>query len=354
MKTLQNWYTQQTEKNKLIFDSFQMGILQQFDLFITNFIKQNFFTKLFNKIFKKNFHYGYYIYGSVGRGKSMILNQFYKTIPIKEKIRLHFHQFMNEIHKELSIFNKQKDPLKIIAKQFKKKYKIIFLDEMHVSDIATAMILKKLFEKLFENGIYIVTNSNYHPDNLYSSGLMRERFLPAIELIKNKLNIISLDNTNDYRLLDQSINELFFIKHSFAREKLNNIFNNIRKTQPYTENSSLKVLGRSINYIKKSDNIIWLDFKIICGDNRSQLDYLYLIKKFNWFIISNIYPLNSSEMNVARRFTWLIDILYDNKCKLAISSEVPINEIYLNGEFINEFNRTISRLNEMKTIKYLS
>lgn len=354
MKTLQNWYIQKTKSKELVYDSLQMAILQQLDTFITNFNKQNPLTNLFRKYFSKNLCFGYYIYGSVGRGKSIILNQFYKTISEKQKIRLHFHQFMNNIHKNLADLNKQNEPLKIIAKQLKQKYKIIFLDEMHVSDIATAMILNNLFANLFANGVYIVTNSNYHPDDLYKNGLMRERFLPAIELIKYKLNVISLNGKNDYRLIDKSLNKLFLINHPHAVEELNQTFNKIRHNQHYTENTSIIVLNRAIPYIKKTSNIIWFDFKVICGDNRSHLDYLYLIKQYDWFIISNIYRLKPSDMNIARRFTWLIDILYDNNCKLVLSSTIAINKIYLQGEYVNEFNRTISRLNEMQTNKYLT
>lgn len=348
MKPLENWYLEQTRQKHLIFDNAQLAILQQLDVFIDKFSNQSFFKKLFSKPTKL----GYYIYGSVGRGKSMIMNELYLKIPESKKTRLHFHEFMYHIHQKLDKLKNHDEPLKLIAKELQEKYKIIFLDEMMVNDIATAMILKNLLDSLFNEGIYIITSSNDKPDTLYHDGLMRDRFLPAIELLNNKLNIISLNSPNDYRTINSSINELFIIKDHDFHNKLEIIFNSISEKKK-TSIEDVNILNRKINVVKRADKIIWFNFTVICGDKRSQLDYLELIKIYDWFIIENIYHITDNDKDIARRFTWLIDILYDNKKKLAISSVCELNEIYTQGELSFEFRRTLSRLTEMQTKEYI-
>jgi cell division protein ZapE len=224
---------------------------------------------------------------------------------------------------------------------------------MHVSDIATAMIMKRLLESIFANKIYIVTSSNYHPDGLWPNGLMRERFLPAIEVLKEFLNVRSLEAEQDYRLFNDSVNKLFIMNDTDALNKLNKIFEKINNNKQSKAKGKIEVCNRNINYIRQGNDVIWFDFNVICGDMRSQLDYLELIKKFEWFIISDICLLTVDKKDVARRFTWLIDILYDSNRKLAISTAVPFKDIYSRGDFANEFERTISRLEEMQTQEYL-
>lgn len=352
MKLLENWYVDQTKNNNLVFDTAQLAILQQFDQFITNFNQSGFLLKWFSR----PTCLGFYVHGSVGSGKSMIINAFYEQFPVEAKVRLHFHEFMQDIHQQLAELKNHDNPLQVIAANLKTQYKIIFLDEMHVSDIATAMILKNLFSALFAEEIYIVTSSNYAPDELYPDGLMRERFLPAIDLIKQKLTIIPLSSSSDYRLLHNSFNQLFFTNETNAsdyQQGLVKIFNSINQNNGYEEYGQIIIQSRAIDFVRKSNCIIWFEFKLICGDQRSQLDYLELIKKFRWFIIDKVYALESQDKDVARRFTWLIDILYDNQCKLALASSTTLEQIYSHGDFANEFTRTVSRLQEMQTKEYL-
>lgn len=347
--TLTKWYTTQISIGKLNYDLAQETLLTELEIFLNNFARQNFITRLFNK----NHKLGYYIYGDVGRGKSMIMNAMYQFTNTTRKTRLHFHEFMHDIHTQLAALTEVSNPLINIAKKLKQSYDIIYLDEMHVSDITTAMIMKGLLEALFANKIYIVTSSNYHPDGLWPNGLMRERFLPAIETLKEWLIIKSLNSQQDYRLFNNSFNDLFIHSdnhHSHAA--LDKIFNSLESGN-YIETTPIKVCNRDIAVIKRSDDAVWFDFSVICGDMRSQLDYLELSETFNWFIISNVYQLDANNKDIARRFTWLVDILYDNNRKLALSSTVPITEIYNKGDFANEFERTISRLEEMQTKEYL-
>ncbi len=348
MKLLETWYTEQTKQKKLIFDNAQLRILQQLDTFIDNFNHQGIFSKLFLK--PKTL--GYYIYGSVGRGKSMIMNELYHVLPDEKKTRLHFHEFMYNIQQELANLKAHDEPLKIVAKNLRNKYKIIFLDEMLVNDIANAMILQNLFTSLFNEGLYIITSSNDKPDNLYKDGLMRDRFMPAVRLLEDKLILLCLDSPNDYRLINSSINQLFIIDNPNAKANLELIFNH--SSTMAAINDSILIHGRSISFYKKSSRCIWFEFKIICGDKRSQLDYLELVKHFEWFIIEGLYSLTDKEKDIVRRFTWLIDILYDHNSKLALSSSTDLDQLYLNGELSHEFTRTLSRLQEMQTLEYLN
>ena len=350
MQTLENWYTEQTTSKKLEFDNAQLSILQQLDKFIYKFRHTSFLNRLFNK----PEYLGYYIYGSVGCGKSMIMNELFQIFPDTAKIRMHFHEFMNQIQYELNNLKAHDNPLDIVAKNLSKQFKIIFLDEMIVNDIATAMILNNLFKSLFDHNIFIITTSNSKPDDLYSEGLMRERFLPTVKLFNTKLKVINLDSSRDYRLLHDSSNNLFIIKEASATIILDTIFKKIAKNIPIDNDRSILIHSRQIPIIQKCSSVIWLDFKIICGDKRSQLDYLELIKKFEWFIISDITAINDKDKDIARRFTWLIDILYDNQVKLALSSNVELDNIYPTGDLINEFARTISRLKEMQTKEYIN
>mgnify|MGYP000016341419 FL=1 len=349
MQNLLTWYQEQTASAKLRFDPAQQRLVEELNQFLSNFASLNFITRLWRKDHKL----GYYIYGDVGRGKSMIMNAMYQYTDVKRKTRLHFHEFMHETHEKLAKMVNVDDPLAVIAKELKEQFDIIYLDEMHVSDIATAMIMKRLLESLFANKIYIVTSSNYHPDGLWPNGLMRERFLPAIEVLKDRLNVVSLNSNQDYRLINTSINQLFVVQQADSHTALDKIFTAINLDNHQQQNSVIEICTREIPTIKSGSDIIWFDFSVICGNMRSQLDYLELVKQFNWFIISDVFLLTAEKKDVARRFTWLIDILYDSSSKLALSSTVPIHDIYAQGDFANEFERTISRLEEMQTQEYL-
>ena len=349
MHNLVDWYHKQCSEQTLTFDSAQLDLLGELDNFLTKFARLNFITR---RWFQPN-KLGYYIYGDVGRGKSMIMNIMYQQTHGLRKNRWHYHEFMREIHLQLANLTAGKEPLKIIAKQLKQRFDIIYLDEMHVSDIASAMIMKELLTSLFDNNIYIVTSSNYLPDQLWPNGLMRERFLPAIELIKHKLNIVSLNAKQDYRLINNSFNQLFIKTNEHAKIQLTQIFNSINLDNDFEVESEIIIAGRKIHFIQQAADLIWFDFAVICGDMRGQIDYIELATQFKWFIISDVPALTSQQKDIARRFTWLIDILYDNGCKLSLSGAVSIYEIYVEGDFSNEFTRTISRLEEMQTKEYL-
>ncbi|MCC2624505.1 MAG: cell division protein ZapE [Burkholderiales bacterium] len=353
MKLLQNWYLLQTKQNYLVYDEYQHAILQQLDIFITNFSARGFFANLW----RRPNNLGVYLYGSVGSGKSMLLDELFRQIPETQKTRTHFHKFMSDIHQKLADLKDQNDPLDNVARELRRKYRIIFLDEMHVNDIATAMILKNLLSGLFKHGVYIVTSSNFAPNQLYPDGLMRERFLGAIELIGQKLQILKLENSRDYRLQHNTHNQFFIINNRHSHDKLTYLFNKFAADNQVIVDNEIIIQGRPIWYVKKSAHIIWFKFDIICGENRSHLDYLDLCNKFDYIVIEDIEPINSKD--IARRLTWLVDILYDNRRKVILSASCGIGQIYVahtreDNEFAIEFSRTVSRLIEMQTQEYLT
>lgn len=349
MQTISSWYQEQIKTKALSLDNAQFELIRELEKFLKKFAKLNFITRLLHRQHKL----GFYIYGQVGRGKSMIMNLMYQFTETNRKTRLHFHEFMYDIHMQMAQLHNIDDPLSSIAKKLKQKYDIIYLDEMHVSDIATAMIMKRLLESLFNNKIYIITSSNYHPDGLWPDGLMRERFLPAIEIMKKRFNVMNLNAKQDYRLIHHSAANLYIIQKPESHIKLEKIFKSINRSDTEQNGGFIETCNRKIEFIKKGLDIIWFDFKVICGDKRSQLDYLELSKQFKWFILSDIYQLTVAKKDAARRLTWLIDVLYDHNNKLALSSSVLIKDIYSSGDFANEFERTISRLQEMQTQEYL-
>lgn len=312
--------------------------------------KRNFFLGklLFNLTPPKNI----YIWGSVGRGKSFLMDIFYDCLPFKEKKRIHFHEFMEYIHKSLEKLKHKDNPIDHIALELSKQLDVLCFDEFHINDIADAMILGNLLLNLIKNKIVIVVTSNYEPNNLYYKGLNRSSFLSTINLIYEKFNVININGKIDFRLNYIDKLPVFYIPDTKENnKKFENLFNKITINKPYKKNT-IKVCGREINAIKHFENIIWFDFYTLCFTNRSQKDYLFLSKNYLYIFISGIKKLSSLDKNVARRFTWLIDILYDFKVKLCLTSSSQLEQIYTKGDFSQEFKRTVSRLVEMQSLKY--
>lgn len=350
MQLLINWYLTQTKLSNLIYDERQSVILQQLDTFITDFS-----TKWsIQRLWQRNRLLGIYLYGPIGCGKSMIIDELFQQIPEKQKTRIHFHQFMQDIHQKLANLKDTVEPLNAIAKDLRRKYRIIFLDEMLVSDIASAMILKNLFFGLFKYGVYLVTSSNFAPNQLYPNGLMRERFLSAIELIEQRLQILNLTSDKDYRRQSDIDNKMFIIGSNHSHEKLAILFDQFAVNNQTSSNDKIIIQSRPICYVKKSARIIWFKFDIICGKNRSELDYLDLCNEFDYLVIEDISPIPAEDKDIARRLTYLVDILYDNHKKIILSASCSIEQIYIEGEWVVEFGRTISRLHEMQTQEYLN
>jgi cell division protein ZapE len=295
---------------------------------------------------------GVYMWGGVGRGKSFLMDSFYAVVPLVRKTRLHFHEFMREVHRELEELKGQADPLDELARRIAKRYRLICFDEFHVSDIADAMILYRLLDRLFTNGVQFVMTSNYDPDLLYPDGLHRDRLLPAIELIKSKLDVINVDAGVDYRRRTLSQVEVYHTPLGAASDKaLRDAFGKLAAVPD--ESPLLRIEKRELKALRRADGVVWFDFATLCGGPRSQNDYLELASRFHAVILSGIPQMTPRMQSEARRFTWLIDVFYDHKVKLLMSAAVPPEELYTEGPMANEFTRTVSRIVEMQSQEYL-
>ncbi|TDR82844.1 cell division protein ZapE [Paludibacterium purpuratum] len=296
---------------------------------------------------------GLYLWGGVGRGKSFLMDAFYQCVPYRRKRRVHFHHFMAEVHRQLQSLAHETDPLLIVADRIALATRLLCFDEFHVSDIADAMILYRLLTAMFERGVVLVATSNYPPSGLYPNGLQRDRFLPAIALMESRLEVISVDGGNDYRLRELVRADLFKVPADAESEaQMAEMFR--RLTLEAAERPhELELFGRRIELKRHAPGVIWFDFAALCGGPRAQTDYLEIARDYHTVFLSGIPALSAAEASEARRFTWLIDVLYDHRVKLVASSAVPAEQIYLDGVHAGEFFRTASRLTEMQSQSYL-
>lgn len=313
---------------------------------------QSIFQRLFSKSKDKTPPKGVYLWGGVGRGKSFLMDAFYSSLPIKRKARLHFHEFMRGVHEQLRQLRSQADPLEAVAKTIAERYEVICFDEFHVSDIADAMILHKLLLGLFEKGVSFVMTSNYEPSLLYTDGLHRDRILPAIDLIKQQMDIVNVDTGVDYRLrtLEQVRLYLTPITEQ-TQQELVDAFTRLAGSAPSA--GTIDIEHRELPIVGCEGNVIWFDFETLCVGPRSQNDYLDLASRFETVILSDVPKMSARDASAARRFTWLVDVLYDHKVKLIMSAEVEAAELYTAGVMSGEFHRTESRLMEMQSKEYL-
>lgn len=297
---------------------------------------------------------GLYFWGGVGRGKTYLMDLFFEGLPFKEKIRIHFHRFMQKVHEELKLVEGQKNPLELVAEKIAKNTIVICFDEFFVSDIADAMILGGLFEQLFARGVTLVATSNIVPDNLYENGLQRQRFLPVIDMLNRYTDVINVDSGIDYRLRVLEQAQLYHYPLNGAAEV--SLKQSFRRLAPETavEGTSITILGRQIAMRFCADDVGWFTFEALCDGPRSPADYIELAKVFHAVIISDVPEMNNENNDQTRRFINMIDEFYDRYVKVVISAEKPINELYSGDRLAFEFERTQSRLLEMQSHEYLA
>jgi len=295
---------------------------------------------------------GVYMYGGVGRGKSFLMDCFFQAVPLVRKTRLHFHEFMREVHRELAELQGTANPLDVLAERVAQKYKLICFDEFHVADVTDAMILYRLLVGLFKNGVGLVATSNFRPDDLYPNGLHRDRILPAIGLLNQEMEVVNVDNGIDYRrrTLEQMRTYLTPLGPE-ADAALNAAFSQL--AEAHDEDPVLHIEAREIRARRKAGGVVWFDFKTLCGGPRSQNDYLEIAAQFHTVFLSDVPAMSVRMASEARRFTWLVDVLYDRRVKLILSAQVPPEMLYTEGPMANEFPRTVSRLNEMQSRAFL-
>lgn len=297
---------------------------------------------------------GVYFWGGVGRGKSFLMDCFYESVPYLRKRRIHFHAFMQNIHSQLNVFKGENDPLGKVAEQIAAQCRLICFDEFHVSDIADAMILGRLLEALFARGVVFVMTSNYPPDKLYPNGLQRENFLPTIALIKSNVDVLEVDSGVDYRLRTLEQLEIFHYPVDARAEGRMADYFCVMAGGEGVPGHSVEVLGRAIATRRQGSGVIWFDFKSLCGGPRSQNDYLELARAYHTLLLSGIPKMSASMSSEARRFTWLVDVLYDHRVKLIVTADCEPESLYTEGTQSSEFFRTVSRLTEMRSREYLA
>jgi cell division protein ZapE len=312
--------------------------------------RSNAFKKLINR---PAIPRGVYMYGGVGRGKSFLMDCFYNAVPIVRKTRLHFHEFMREVHRELADLQGTVNPLDELGKRMARRYRLVCFDEFHVADITDAMILHRLLVAMFDNGIGFVTTSNFRPDDLYPNGLHRDRILPAIQLLNERLEVINVDNGTDYRRRTMEQVKLYHTPlGAEADARMDETFT--RLAESHDEDPVLHIEARDIRARRKAGGVVWFDFKTLCGGPRSQNDYLEIATQFHTVMLSDVPQMFVRNASEARRFTWLVDVLYDRRVKLIMSAQVPPEALYTEGPLAHEFPRTISRLNEMQSAEFLA
>lgn len=296
---------------------------------------------------------GVYMYGGVGRGKSFLMECFFNAVPIAKKTRLHFHEFMREVHRELALMQGTVNPLDLLGKRMAKRYRLICFDEFHVADITDAMILHRLLVSLFDHGVGFVTTSNFMPDGLYPGGMHRDRIMPAIDLLNERMDVVNVDNGVDYRQRTLEMLRLYHTPLSAAADlEMTHAFD--RLANGLEEELILHIEAREIHAKRRSGGVVWFDFKTLCGGARSQNDYLEIASQFHTLFLSHVPIMPARLASEARRFTWLIDVLYDRHVKLIISAQVPPEELYVSGPLVHEFPRTVSRLKEMQSAEFLA
>ena len=296
---------------------------------------------------------GVYMHGGVGRGKSFLMDCFFQAVPLTRKTRLHFHEFMREVHRELQDLKGTVDPLDELGRRIARRFRLICFDEFHVADVTDAMILHRLLAALFANRVSIVTTSNFHPDELYPNGLHRDRILPAIELLKANLEVVNVDAGIDYR--QRTLDRVKMYHTPLGPEadaEMEAAFTALAEAQD--ESPVLNIEHRELRARRRAGGVVWFDFRTLCGGPRSQNDYLELASRFHTLMLSGVPQMPPRLASEARRFTWLVDVLYDRRVKLVMSAEVPPEQLYSEGPLAHEFPRTVSRLNEMQSAEFLA
>lgn len=297
---------------------------------------------------------GLYLYGGVGTGKTLLMDMFVESLPFAGKVRMHFYRFMQRVHQELRQYTGRSDPLVVVAKQWADQASVICLDEFLVQDIADAMLLGELLEHLFRHQVCLVTTSNTPIDNLYENGLQRGRFLPAIEKLKQYTRSLLLESETDYRL--RSLDKARTYYQPLGSRTDEKMMQSWRMLAPsaHRENEWVEVNGRLINSLFATDTSVWFDFEKLCGDGRSQLDYIELARCYHAVFLSNVPQMTEALNDKVRRFISLVDEFYDRKVKLMLSAAVPLESLYTGSRLASEFERTHSRLVEMQSQAFLA
>jgi len=297
---------------------------------------------------------GLYIWGPVGRGKTLMVDMFFHNLPLDKKLRMHFHRFMQMIHHELRDLKDTTDPITIVADRIAGRTRIICFDEFHVADITDAMLLGGLLKALFERGVVLVATSNTGPQDLYRDGLQRERFLPAIELIERHTHVVRIDGDKDHRLEFLDHAEIYhWPLDNAARACMESNFVNLAP-EAGSHDEVIEVEDRGIRTVRNADGVVWFEFEELCGGPRSAVDYIEIARTYQTVLLSDIPRLTGDAEDEAKRFIDLVDELYDHRVNLIISAAESPDNLYRGSRHAADFQRTVSRLHEMRSHSYLA
>jgi cell division protein ZapE len=340
-----DWYRAACEEGGIIADLAQIKAIDELQTLWQQLVefkdKRNAF--LGRSLLSPDVPRGLYIWGGVGRGKTFLMDGFYHCLPYRRKRRIHFHNFMSEVHHEMKLLANTPDPLMALADNIAQSTRLLCLDELHVDDIADAMILGRLLSALFKRGVVLLTTSNYPPDGLYPNGLQRQNFLPAIELLKQELKVLHFEGESDYRLLQMVRDPVFMVS---APNRMASMFKQLTAGLRAESLEAGLIPARCV-----ARGIVWFDFGELCAGNHDQSDYLQIARRYSTVFLSDVPKMTTENAAEARRFTWLIDVLYDNNVKLVANFEVAPDNLYETES--PESLRISSRLAEMQTRRYL-
>jgi cell division protein ZapE len=353
--TLAQWMAEQASLHGFELDQAQRAVMPSFQRLydaLAAFNRKD--NRLMRLLARRRLVKGLYLWGGVGRGKSFLMDNFFSIAPLQRKTRAHFHRFMQDIHQQLAALQGQSDPLATIAKRIARDARLLCLDEFLVTDIADAMLMRRLVEGLLAEGVVVVTTSNSEPDALYLNGLQRGQFLPAIALLKQHLEVVNVDGGQDYRLRALEKLGVYHCPLAEATER--------RMTEEFLAiarhegdvGTTVDVDGRSLAARKVASGVAWFEFAELCQKPRGQVDFIEISRRFHTVLVSDVPRMFADERDAARRFAWMVDEFYDRRVKLIISAAAPVEGLLDPTTVGRDLERTVSRLIEMQTRHYLT
>ena len=356
------WMRRHAAEHGFTLDAAQEGALLHFERLYEDLLGlERMEASLIRLLARKRVVQGIYLWGGVGRGKSFLMDSFFNCAPFGRKRRVHFHRFMQEVHRGLNELQGQADPVMLFAREVATDVRLLCLDEFHITDITDAMLMRRLLEGLFEQGVVLVTTSNFEPDQLYLHGLQRSQFLPAIDLIKEYLEVVVLDHGVDYRLRELEKAGVYHTEAD-AEARLNEAYLAIARHDT-AGGGRLEIEGRPITARRDARGVAWFEFLELCDGPRAKADYIDLARRYHTVLLSGVPRFTIEDADKLRRFVWLVDEFYDRRVKLVIAAAVPVANLVDSAPAADSFQanlnaslneRLVSRLTEMQTRDYLA
>ena len=356
------WIVQHAREHGFTLDGSQLQAVEHLERLYEDLIGLEKMESIFVRLLaRKRVVKGLYLWGGVGRGKSFLMDSFFNCAPVAQKRRIHFHRFMQEVHQRLHALTGQAEPLASVARDVAMDARLLCLDEFHIADITDAMLMRKLLEGLMEQGVVVLTTSNFEPDALYRHGLQRNQFLPAIDLIKQNFDIVNVDGGVDYRLRELEKAGVYHTSAD-ADERMAREFVAITR-HDMSDAAALEVAGRSIPVRRLARGVVWFEFAALCDGPRGKPDYSELSRRYHTVMVSNVPRFGAGTADTLRRFVWVVDEFYDRRVKLILSASVLPEQLIIGADTGDAFQanlnaslkeRLVSRLTEMQTHDYLA